>query len=52
MYLARHHVQVATAIDAAIRNPSAWSAMTSPEQMRSIGLTRPLLQVLISTFLS
>lgn len=44
MYLARHHVQVATAIDAAIRNPSAWSAMTSPEQMRSIGLTRPLLQ--------
>ncbi|XP_033211207.1 exocyst complex component 4 isoform X2 [Belonocnema kinseyi] len=44
MYLARHHIHVATTIDTATRSPDAWSAVTAPEVMRSLGVTRPLLQ--------
>ncbi|XP_015592198.1 exocyst complex component 4 isoform X2 [Cephus cinctus] len=44
VYLGRHHVLVATTIDAATKSPEAWRATTSPELMKEIGLTRPLLQ--------
>ncbi|OXU21806.1 hypothetical protein TSAR_005060 [Trichomalopsis sarcophagae] len=44
VYLGRHHVLVATTIDAATKSPDAWRATTSPESMRDLGLSRPLLQ--------
>lgn len=51
VYLGRHHVIVATAIDTATKSQEAWRATTSPELMKELGLARPLLQViLISRF--
>ncbi|XP_011498011.1 PREDICTED: exocyst complex component 4 [Ceratosolen solmsi marchali] len=44
VYLGRHHVLVATTIEAATKSPDSWLATTSPELMRDIGLNRPLLQ--------
>ncbi|XP_015108792.1 exocyst complex component 4 [Diachasma alloeum] len=44
VFLGRHHVMVATTIDAATKGSDAWSATTPPELMKELGLTRPLLQ--------
>ncbi|XP_012280945.1 exocyst complex component 4 [Orussus abietinus] len=44
VYLGRHHVLVATTIDAATKNSDAWRATTSSEVMKELGLSRPLLQ--------
>ncbi|XP_046430735.1 exocyst complex component 4 isoform X1 [Neodiprion virginianus] len=44
VYLGRHHVIVATAIDTATKSQEAWRATTSPELMKELGLPRPLLQ--------
>ncbi|XP_012254294.2 exocyst complex component 4 isoform X2 [Athalia rosae] len=44
VYLGRHHVIVATAIDMATKSPEAWRATTTPELMKELGLPRPLLQ--------
>ena len=46
VYLGRHHVLVATTIDAATKVPDAWHATTSPELMKDLGLSRPLLKVI------
>ncbi|KAJ8682074.1 hypothetical protein QAD02_017866 [Eretmocerus hayati] len=44
VYLGRHHVLVATTIDAATKSADAWRATTSPDLMKDLGLKRPLLQ--------
>lgn len=43
VFLGRHHVMVATTIDAATKGSDAWSATTSPELMKELGLSRALL---------
>ncbi|KAK0167148.1 hypothetical protein PV327_004582 [Microctonus hyperodae] len=44
VFLGRHHVMVATTIDAATKTADAWRATTPPELMKELGLSRPLLQ--------
>ncbi|KAG8039773.1 hypothetical protein G9C98_000502, partial [Cotesia typhae] len=43
-FLGRHHIMVATTIDAATKASDAWQTITPPEIMKDLGLTRPLLQ--------
>ena len=45
VFLGRHHTMVAASIEGATKSVDAWRATTSPELMRSLGLSRPLLQV-------
>ena len=44
-FLGRHHMMVAASIESATKSVDAWRATTSPEVMRGLGLSRPLLQV-------
>ncbi|KAH0550385.1 exocyst complex component 4 [Cotesia glomerata] len=43
-FLGRHHIMVATTIDAATKASDAWQTITPPEVMKDLGLARPLLQ--------
>ncbi|XP_008550620.1 exocyst complex component 4 [Microplitis demolitor] len=43
-FLGRHHIMVATTIDAATKASDAWQTITPPELMKELGLARPLLQ--------
>jgi len=45
VFLGRHHMMVAASIESATKSVDAWRATTSPEVMRGLGLSRPLLQV-------
>jgi exocyst complex component 4 len=45
VFLGRHHMIVAANIESATKSVDAWRATTSPELMRGLGLSRPLLQV-------
>ncbi|XP_069698515.1 exocyst complex component 4 isoform X1 [Periplaneta americana] len=44
VFLGRHHMMVAASIESATKSVDAWRATTSPELMRGLGLSRPLLQ--------
>ncbi|XP_067012482.2 exocyst complex component 4 isoform X2 [Anabrus simplex] len=44
VFLGRHHSLVVRSIETATKAPDAWRATTSPDQMRCLGLSRPLLQ--------
>ncbi|XP_034951253.1 exocyst complex component 4 [Chelonus insularis] len=44
VFLGRHHIMVATTIDAATKSSDAWQAVTPPELMKELGIPRPLLQ--------
>jgi exocyst complex component 4 len=45
VFLGRHHMMVAASIESATKSVDAWRAITNPELMRGLGLSRPLLQV-------
>ncbi|PNF38735.1 Exocyst complex component 4 [Cryptotermes secundus] len=44
VFLGRHHMMVAASIESATKSVDAWRAITNPELMRGLGLSRPLLQ--------
>jgi hypothetical protein len=45
VFLGRHHMMVAASIESATKSVDAWRAVTNPELMRGLGVSRPLLQV-------
>ena len=48
VFLGRYHMTLAGQIEMVTKSADAWSLVTPPDQMKALGRTRPLLQVLPS----